>query len=151
MHTGTPSPDEKSPRQLHPDPVLDRDPRLEKTTVPLTPVVNIKPEYLLRTIDSLGDADPALVAHAKLPVVFVFNEDVVRELQLSSRRIDFHLETLQDLSGRTTLTLYLGDPYLFAHQNKVAVTFAPVPSFEKMPEAAELHPHHGYGHPNQDL
>ena len=134
-------PDETSPRQLLSDPILDRDPQLEKTTGPLAPVLNDKPDYVLLTIDSLGDADPALRAHPELPVVFVFNENALRTLQLSSRRIGFYLETLQDLSTRRNLSVYLGDPYLFAQENKVAVTFAPVPSFEKMPEVAELHPY----------
>jgi deoxyribodipyrimidine photo-lyase len=134
-------PDETSPRQLLSDSILDRDPQLEKTTGPLTPVVNDKPDYVLLTIDSLGDADPALTAHPELPVVFVFNVDGLRKLQLSSRRIGFYLETLQDLSSRRSLSVYLGDPYLFAQDNKVAVTFAPVPSFEKMPDVAELHPY----------
>lgn len=134
-------PDETSPRQLLSDAILDRDPHLEKTTGPLTPVVNDKADFVLLTIDSLGDADPALLAHPELPVVFVFNEKALRKLQLSSRRISFYLETLQDLSQRRDLSVYLGDPYLFAGENKVAVTFAPVPSFAKMPKTAELHPY----------
>ncbi|MEY2698157.1 MAG: hypothetical protein RL720_113 [Actinomycetota bacterium] len=134
-------PDETSPRQLGSDPILDRDLHLEKTTGPLTPVINAKPDYVLVTIDSLGDADPALSAHPELPVVFVFNEEALRKLQLSSRRIGFYLETLKDLSRRRNLSVYMGDPYLFAQENNVAVTFAPVPSFAKMPEVAELHPY----------
>jgi deoxyribodipyrimidine photo-lyase len=134
-------PAETSPRQLASDPLLDRDVQLEKTTGPMTPLVKDKPDYVLLTIDSLGDADPALAAHPELPVVFVFNENALRKLQLSSRRIGFYLETLKDLSTRRNLSVYLGDPYLFAKENKVAVTFAPVPSFRKMPEVAELHPY----------
>lgn len=134
-------PTDTTPRQLLADPLLDSDPHLEATSGPLTPVVTGKPDYVLLTIDSLGDADPALVAHPELPVVFVFNQEALRKLQLSSRRIGFYLETLQDLSHRRNLRVFLGDPYLFAQQNNVAVTYAPVPSFAKMPEVAELHPY----------
>jgi deoxyribodipyrimidine photo-lyase len=134
-------PADTTPGQLLADPLLDSDPHLEATSGPLSPVVTQKPDYVLLTIDSLGDADPALVAHPELPVVFVFNEEALRKLQLSSRRIGFYLETLQDLSHRRNLSVYLGDPYLFAQQNNVAVTYAPVPSFAKMPEVAELHPY----------
>lgn len=134
-------PTETRPGQLLADPLLDSDPHLEATSGPLTPVVKGKPDYVLLTIDSLGDADPALFAHPELPVVFVFNQEALKTLQLSSRRIGFYLETLQDLSHRRNLSVFLGDPYLFAQQNNVAVTYAPVPSFAKMPEVAELHPY----------
>ena len=93
------------------------------------------------TIDSLGNNDPAMVANPDLPVVFVFNEEALRKLQLSSRRIGFYLETLQDLAQRRNLQVYLGDPYQFAKDNSVAVTFAPVPSFKKFTNLAEIHPY----------
>lgn len=65
----------------------------------------------------------------------------LRKLQLSSKRIYFYLETLQDLAKRRQLTVYLGDPYEFAQQNSVALTYAPVPSFAKFKNLAELHPY----------
>jgi deoxyribodipyrimidine photo-lyase len=104
-------------------------------------VKNEKPDYVLLTIDSMGDRDPALVANPELPVVFIFNEAALRKLQLSSRRIGFYLQTLQDLSSRRTLQVYLGDPYQFAAENSAAVTFAPVPSFKKFTKLAEVHPY----------
>jgi deoxyribodipyrimidine photo-lyase len=88
----------------------------------------------------MGDADPALMANPDLPVVFVFNEDALAKLQLSAKRIHFYLETLQDLAERRNLTAYIGDPYEYARQNKVAVTFAPVPSFAKFENLAQVHP-----------
>jgi deoxyribodipyrimidine photo-lyase len=88
----------------------------------------------------MGDADPALVAHPELPVVFVFNEEALQKLQLSSKRIFFYLETLQDLAQRREVIVYLGDPYQFASENAVAVTYAPVPSFANFEEVAELYP-----------
>jgi deoxyribodipyrimidine photo-lyase len=134
-------PDEISPHKLENEPLLDYDPDLSATSGPITPVTNSKPEYVLLTIDSLGDADPALVAHPDLPAIFIFNELALRMLQLSSRRIGFYLETLQDLSQRRSVEVFLGDPYLFAAENPVAVTYAPVPSFKKFTNLAEVHPY----------
>ena len=133
-------PDEVEPRALEREPLLDRDPNVEATTGPSEPVITGRAEFVLLTVDSLGDADPALAAHPDLPAVFVFNEDALRKLQLSARRIGFYLQTLQDLAARRDLQVFLGNPYDFAHEHPVAVTFAPVPSFEKMPTVAELHP-----------
>ena len=121
--------------------LLERDAHLATTRGPLSPELNKQPEYVLLTIESLGDADPALAAHPKLPVVFVFNEEALRKLQLSSHRIAFYLQTLQDLSSRRDLRVYLGDPHQFAKDNAVAVTFAPVPSFKKFTNLAEVHPY----------
>jgi deoxyribodipyrimidine photo-lyase len=121
--------------------LLERDAHLATTRGPLSPELNKQPEYVLLTIESLGDADPALAAHPKLPVVFVFNEEALRKLQLSSHRIAFYLQTLQDLSSRKDLRVYLGDPHQFAKDNAVAVTFAPVPSFKKFTNLAEVHPY----------
>lgn len=134
-------PDETSPHPGAPEPLLDHDPHPDVTAGPRSVVTNEKPEYVLLTIDSLGDTDPAMVAHPELPVVFVFNEPALQKLQLSSPRIGFYLETLQDLATRKDLQVYIGDPYLFAQDNKVAVTFAPVPSFTKYTQLAEVHPY----------
>lgn len=134
-------PDEISPHQLVKDPLLDNDPDLARTTGPTTPVINDQSKFVLLTIDSLGDADPALAANPELPVVFIFNEVALAKLQLSSRRIAFYLETLQDLSTRRHLTVYLGDPYTFTKENSVAITFAPVPSFKKFENVAQLYPY----------
>lgn len=134
-------PDEVAPRQLQRDPLLDNDPDPKRTAGPLEPLQIRKPEKVLLTIDSLGDADAALAANPDLPAVFVFNEAALRKLQLSARRIGFYLETLQDLQTRRELEVYLGDPYEYASQVDVAVTFAPVPSFKKFQRLAEVHPY----------
>jgi deoxyribodipyrimidine photo-lyase len=121
--------------------LLDADPDVRGTRGPDAPVKNSQAESVLLTIESLGDGDPAMAAHPKLPVVFVFNEEALRKLQLSSRRIAFYLQTLQDLSSRRDLTVYIGDPYQYAMENSAAVTFAPVPSFKKFKNLAEVHPY----------
>ena len=121
--------------------LLVSDPDPAATAGPLTPISNASPELVMLTIDSLGDADPALVANPDLPAVFVFNEAALKKLQLSAKRIYFYLETLQDLSTRRDLSVYLGDPYQFASENKVAITYAPVPSFRKFQNLAQIHPY----------
>jgi deoxyribodipyrimidine photo-lyase len=134
-------PEEQALPQLERLSLLDHDPNLERTTGPRTIIRNAEPKEVLITIDSMGDADPALKANPHLPVVFVFNRDALAKLQLSSKRIHFYLETLQDLATRRNLKVYLGNPYEYAKENPVAVTYAPVPSFEKFDDIAELHPY----------
>jgi len=134
-------PEEVSLNRLDVDSLLERDLDPENTSGPTAVVKNNSSKYVLLTIDSLGNNDPAMVANPDLPVVFVFNEEALRKLQLSSRRIGFYLETLQDLAQRRNLQVYLGDPYQFAKDNSVAVTFAPVPSFKKFTNLAEIHPY----------
>lgn len=133
-------PEEVSLNRLDLDSLLERDPDPEKTSGPKAVQKVDIPKHVLLTVDSMGDNDPALLANPDLPVVFVFNETALAKLQLSSRRIGFYLETLQDLSQRRELQVYLGDPYQFAKDSAVAVTFAPVPSFKKFSNLAEIHP-----------
>jgi len=127
--------------QAPPEPLLAADPSPELTAGPLVPIQKQKPERVLLTIESLGDSDPAMVANPELPVAFVFNEEALRKLQLSSKRIFFYLETLQDLATRRNVSTYIGDPIQFANQNSVAITHAPVPSFSKFQNVAEVHPY----------
>lgn len=119
---------------------LVEDPDINGTTGPIHVERLRAPEEVLITIDSMGDEDPALAANPDLPVVFIFNEEALRKLQLSSKRIYFYLETLQDLATWRDLTIYLGNPYDYAAAHAVAVTYAPVPSFQKFHNVAELHP-----------
>ena len=134
-------PEEVDLNRIDVDSILEFDPDPENTAGPNTVVKFGNPEHVLLTIDSLGDNDPALRAHPELPAVFVFNTGALHKLQLSSRRIGFYLETLQDLAQRRSLQVYLGSPYEFAQQNQVATTFAPVPSFKKFTSLAEIHPY----------
>lgn len=134
-------PDEIAPHQLERDPLLDRDLDPLGTAGPREVIKVGTPKYVLLTIDSLGDLDPALVANPGIPAIFIFNEAALGKLQLSSRRIGFYLQTLQDLATRREVQVFIGDPYQFAAQNAVAVTFAPVPSFQKFENLAEIHPY----------
>ena len=123
------------------EPLLVSDPDPQVTAGPSSPIINASPELVMLTIDSLGDNDPALVAQPELPAVFVFNEAALEKLQLSSKRIYFYLETLQDLATRREVRVYLGDSYQFATVNPVAITYAPVPSFRRYQNLAEIHPY----------
>jgi deoxyribodipyrimidine photo-lyase len=127
--------------EIEMEPLLVSDPNPAGTAGPLFVIKNRAPEYVLITIDSLGDQDPALVANPNLPVVFIFNDAALAKLQLSSKRIFFYLETLQDLATRRDLKVYIGDPYEFTENSAVAVTYAPVPSFNKFLNLAEIHPY----------
>lgn len=133
-------PTEVSLREAPFEGLLVEDLDINRTTGPISVERNRKPDAVLLTIDSLGDADPALVANPDLPVVFIFNEEALRKLQLSSKRIYFYLETLQDLAQRRNLQIFIGSPYEYASSNAVALTYAPVPSFSKFRDVAELHP-----------
>jgi deoxyribodipyrimidine photo-lyase len=126
---------------IAPDLLLANDPDPASTAGPKSPIKNMTAESVLLTIDSLGDSDPALTANPDLPVNFVFNQLALAKLQLSSKRIYFYLETLQDLADRRDVNVYIGSPYDFARENPVAVTYAPVPSFKKFTELAEIHPY----------
>lgn len=134
-------PHEVTPHKLGREPLLDGELDISSSSGPMTPVINATPKYVLLTVDSMGDSDPALVANPHVPAVFVFNRKALEKLQLSSRRIGFYLETLQDLSMRRDLEVFIGDPYQFAAENPVAVTYAPVPSFKKFEKLAEIHPY----------
>jgi deoxyribodipyrimidine photo-lyase len=48
---------------------------------------------------------------------------------------------LADLSQRRELQVYLGDPTEFSKEHALAVTYAPVPSFAKYSDLAEIHPY----------
>lgn len=134
-------PEETQPARVTEEPLLAHDPSPLLTSGPLEVVQNAKPKVVLLTIDSMGDLDPALAANPTLPVAFVFNALALAKLQLSSKRIFFYLETLQDLSLRRQTHVYLGDPIEFVRNNSVAVTHAPVPSFKKFQNLAEIHPY----------
>lgn len=98
-------------------------------TGPQVVEVTGRAERVWLTAESLGDADPALVANPDLPAVFVFDEALLHRLQLSSKRLVFLTETLADLAARRDLEIYLGDPPAVLGIEPVAVTWAPVPGF----------------------
>lgn len=97
---------------------------------------NGDPDVVWITAESLGDDDPALRAHPDHPVVFVFDESLLRKLQLSSKRLVFLGETLADLASRRSLSIVRGDPATVLADRRAAVTFAPVPGFQRIVAAS---------------
>ena len=96
------------------------------------------PDAVWLTAESLGDADPALVAHPDLTVHFVYDEPLLRSLQLDGKRLVFLTECLIDLAQRRSVTIWLGRPALLAREvGRMAVTFAGVPGFGRI--AAAMH------------
>jgi deoxyribodipyrimidine photo-lyase len=96
------------------------------------------------TAESLGHADPALLAHPDLPAVFVFDEPLLARLQLSGKRLVFLAETLAELATARPVELRLGDPTIELADAAVAVTHAPVPGFASRAAAVRpvaIHPY----------
>ena len=95
------------------------------------------------TAESLGDRDPAAAAHPELPVVFVFDEPLLRRLRLSVNRLVFLAQSLAELSTRRPVQLWLGDPVEVLQGMPLATTFAPVPGWRSRAgrlEVVALHP-----------
>jgi deoxyribodipyrimidine photo-lyase len=95
------------------------------------PVDDAAPEAVWLTAESLGDADPALAAHAGLPVVFVFDVPLLARLRLAPRRLVFLAECLADLATRREVEVWRGDVVATLAGRPLAVTHAPVPGFRR--------------------
>ena len=115
------------------DPRMRRDDDVEATAGPVAPQVEGQPEAVWITAESLGRDDPALTAHADLPVVFVFDEALLRRLRLSFARLTFLTEALADLSRERQVQTYRGDVAdILADVGPVAATFTPVPGWRRI-------------------
>jgi deoxyribodipyrimidine photo-lyase len=106
-------------------------------------VSNGTPDAVWLTAESLGDRDPALAARPGLTAVFIFDEPLLRRLQLDGKRLAFLAETLADLAGRRSLEIYRGRPEEVLAERPLAATFAPVPGWRrkaKLIRPVEIHP-----------
>lgn len=124
-------------------PVLRRDAAPDVTAGPRRAETRERADTVWLTAESLGDDDPALVAHPELPVVFVFDEALLARLRLSGKRLVFLTERLAELARDRSLEVWLGDPAVVLHERRPAVTFAPVPGFRRLTAGrppAVLHP-----------
>jgi deoxyribodipyrimidine photo-lyase len=110
-------------------PRLRRDDDPARTAGPRAPEVIGRPERVWLTAESLGDDDPALMAHPDLPAVFVFDAPLLARLRLSGKRLVFLIETLADLAERRDVEVAVGDPVELLADLPLAVTVAPVPGF----------------------
>lgn len=124
-----PATQEREPLALT-DPRLRRDDDLETTAGPATARHLTQPDAVWLTAESLSDRDPAATAHPELPVVFVFDEPLLRRLRLSVNRLVFLAQSLADLSTRREVRLWRGDPVEVLAATPVAATFTPVPGWK---------------------
>ena len=125
------------------DPRLRRDDDLEATAGPATVRHCGAADVVWLTAESLSDRDPAAAAHPDLPVVFVFDEPLLRRLRLSSNRLVFLAQSLAELSTRRQVQLWRGDPVSVLGGRPLATTFAPVPGWKSRAgrlEVVSLHP-----------
>ena len=116
---------------------------LDQERGPQEPIRPQRPDVVWLTAESLGDADPALVANPDLPVVFVFDETLLASLRLASTRLVFLTECLADLATRRDVRVVLGNPVEVLASQRVTTTFAPVPGWKQraaLIEPAEVHP-----------
>ena len=133
---------ERDPRPMT-DPRLRRDDGVEATAGPVAIRKSAEPEAVWITAESLGDRDPAAAAHPDLPVVFVFDEPLLRRLRLSVHRVVFLAESLADLATRREVHVWRGDPVAVLQGRRLAATFAPVPGFRSRSarlDVVSLHP-----------
>ena len=140
--TEWPATQERRPRALN-DPRLRRDDDLEATAGPATTRQSATPEAVWITAESLSDRDPAAAAHPELPVVFIFDEPLLRRLRLSVNRLVFLAQSLADLATRREVHLWRGDPVTVLQGRQLAATFAPVPGWKSRAarlDVVSLHP-----------
>jgi deoxyribodipyrimidine photo-lyase len=125
-------------------PLLRRDPDPDATAGLARPAPTVRgPDLVWLTAESLGDDDPALVAHPERAVAFVFDERLLARLRLSGKRLVFLAETLAELAERRQLDVSLGDPVDVLSGRALATTFAPVPGWRRRVarlDVAQLHP-----------
>ncbi len=136
-------PDERTLVAVDSDPRLDRDPDHAATAGPADAVTTGDGDVVWLTAESLGDGDPALVAHAHLPVVFVFDQPLLAGLQLSSKRLVFLAERLAELAETRTVEVHLGHPETALAGRALATTFTPVPKARRLRselDVVDLHP-----------
>jgi deoxyribodipyrimidine photo-lyase len=140
--TDWPATQEREPLAFS-DPRLRRDDNLEATAGPATAQQSATPEAVWMTAESLGDRDPAAAAHPDVPVVFVFDEPLLRRLRLSVNRLVFLAQSVADLGTRREVQLWLGDPIEVLQGRRLAATFAPVPGWKSRAshlDVVALHP-----------
>ena len=140
--TDWPATQEREPLAFS-DPRLRRDDNLAATAGPSTAQQSATPEAVWMTAESLGDRDPAAAAYPDLPVVFVFDEPLLRRLRLSVNRLVFLAQSVADLSTRREVQLWLGDPVKVLQGRRLAATFAPVPGWKSRAarlDVVALHP-----------
>ena len=115
------------------DPRMRRDEDVEATAGPQEPIIEGPADAVWLTAESLGRDDPALFAHPELPVVFVFDDALLRRLRLAYPRLVFLAEALADLSIERDVQIYRGSVGdVLGDVGPVAATFTPVPGWRRI-------------------
>ena len=136
-------PDERTLDAVADEPLLRHDQDPDATAGPTAPEQHGPAEVVWLTAESLGDDDPALAAHPDVPAVFVFDEALLAQLRLSSKRLVFLIERLAELGTERELEVHLGDPAIVLAGRAPATTFTPVPKARRLRtelDVVELHP-----------
>ena len=138
-------PEDPPEQRSYADPRVRRDPDLAWTsgTAAISEATGAAPEMVWLTAESLGDDDPALRAHADLPVTFVWDLPLLQRLRLSSKRLVFLAQCLADLAERRDLVVRIGTPADELAGIPLAATFAPVPGWHRISaglDLARVHP-----------
>jgi deoxyribodipyrimidine photo-lyase len=131
-------PNPTTPTRLEPPPLLAGDPDAATTAGPSDPRIDGAPDSVWITAESLGDADPALAAHPELPVVFCFDDAVLRRMRLAAVRLVFLAESLADLAERRDVVVVRGDPIAVLAGRRIAATFTPVPGWRRRSRQLDL-------------
>ena len=69
---------------------------------------------------------------SSLPVVFIFDIKLLNNLKISTKRINFLLDCLKEISLKRDLSVVMGDPLIYLKNKSFASTFAPVPKYKKI-------------------
>ena len=133
-------PEDPPEQRSYADPRVRRDPDLATTSgaVAMAAASGASPEMVWLTAESLGDDDPALRAHADLPVTFAWNLPLLQRLRLSAKRLVFLAQCLADLAERRDLVVRVGAPAEELAGIPLATTFAPVPGWHRISRALDL-------------
>jgi deoxyribodipyrimidine photo-lyase len=136
-------PDDGAMTTIEPHPLLRGDSDVTTTAGPIDVEQSGDPEAVWLTAESLGDDDPALAANRDVPVVFVFDEPLLAQLQLSGKRLIFLTERLAELAQQRDLEVQLGAPSQLLADRALATTFAPVPGWRRLSrlvQPVQVHP-----------
>lgn len=90
----------------------------------------INPEVVWLTGESLGDDDAAMKSNPNLPVLFIFDSVLLKHIQISTKRINFLIDTLKELSNKKRVIVHVGNPKTILKNIKYATTYACVPKYK---------------------
>ena len=90
------------------------------------------PSFVWITGESIGDSDPAMSYYHELPVIFIFDKDLLSKLQLSTKRINFLIDSLKEINSKRELQVHITNPEIYLQNKNFTSTFAAVPKYKKI-------------------